>query len=232
LANSPTPNPKPGSDPATNTDTIPADLLLTAYAQGLFPMAEARDDGDFFWCRPDMRGILPIHDFHLPQRLIDQIKATDWTVTVNQDFRAIVKGCANRDETWISHRIEDSFVHLHDIGHAHCLGVYDTENQLIGGIYGLSMGSAFFGESMFHRKTNASKIALANLVARLAHCGYQLLDTQFGTPHLEQFGGHEIPDDTYQARLKRAIHHIPAHRLADPRLDQDQIMAEFLKSMQ
>ena len=206
---------------------IPANLLLTAYGQGLFPMAEARDYPDFFWCRPEMRGILPIDNFHIPQRLCHEIKTTDWQIRINHDFRGITGGCADRPETWISHRIEDSFVNLHHLGHAHCLEVYDTNDNLIGGIYGLSLGAAFFGESMFHRQTNASKIALAHLVARLSHCGYQLLDTQFGSKHLEQFGGHEIPDTIYQSRLKNSIHHAPAHRLGNPRLEQREIMMDF-----
>lgn len=192
-------------------------------------MADSRDDPDVFWCKPDHRGILPIDDFHLPTRLADQVKTTDWQIRVNHNFRDIVQECANRVETWISHRIENSFVHLHDLGHAHCIGVYDRDNHLIGGIYGLSMGAAFFGESMFHNKTNASKVALVHLVARLSHCGYQLLDTQFGSSHLEQFGGHEIPNFAYQSRLEGAIHQSPDHRLANPRLDQKSIMTSLLK---
>ena len=189
-------------------DMITPDLLLKAYASGIFPMAEERTDAHLFWLDPDERGILPLDSFHIPRSLAKLVRRDTFTVTVDRSFRAVVQSCAasaeGRTSTWISHRVERLYTALHDLGHAHSVEVWRDDN-LVGGLYGVSLGGAFFGESMFHKVRDASKVALVHLVARLITGGYRLLDTQFATDHLRRFGVVEIPRQDYQARLRDAL---------------------------
>lgn len=187
---------------------IPAGRLLAAYRMGHFPMAETREDDDVFWLDPPHRGILPLNAFHLPRRLARTMRSSEYTVTVDQDFPAVIRTCADsargRENTWINGLIERSYINLFENGHAHSVEVRDGR-ELIGGLYGVSIGGAFFGESMFSRRTDASKIALVHLVARLNAGGYVLLDTQFITHHLEQFGAQEVARAAYKVLLARAV---------------------------
>jgi leucyl/phenylalanyl-tRNA--protein transferase len=187
---------------------ITPEVLLKAYACGIFPMAESADDPALYWIEPDMRGIIPIEGFHVPARLARTVRATPFTVLVDRDFDAVVDGCAeaklDRSRTWINARIRKIYRSLFDHGHAHSVEVYDGDN-LVGGLYGVSLGAAFFGESMFHRERDASKIALVHLVARLRAGGYRLLDTQYVTEHLKTFGAAEVPKRRYHKLLEEAI---------------------------
>ena len=189
-------------------EVIPVATLLTAYARGIFPMAEERDDADVFWIDPDRRGILPLDRFHVPQRLARRIRSTDLRMTVDTAFDQVIDACAEpalqRPKTWINRLIERSYCNLHDHGHAHSVEVWDG-TVLAGGLYGVSIGAAFFGESMFSRETDASKMALVHLVARLKAGRYTLLDTQFVTEHLKQFGAVEIARGRYQNLLRAAV---------------------------
>lgn len=187
---------------------INADLLLDAYRHGHFPMADGREDEEIFWLDPEWRGVLPLDGFHVPRRLARTMRNSAFTVTVDQAFEQVIGYCAatteNRRSTWINSLIEHSFINLFERGHAHSVEVW-SDSDLIGGLYGASIGGAFFGESMFSRQTDASKIALVHLVARLRVGGYSLLDTQFITDHLARFGAEEIAVDDYKARLARAV---------------------------
>jgi leucyl/phenylalanyl-tRNA--protein transferase len=192
-----------------NTDIeITPEVLLKAYACGIFPMAENADDPALYWIEPDMRGIIPLEGFHVPARLARSVRTTSFTVAVDRDFDAVVDGCAeakdDRARTWINERIRKIYRSLFDHGHAHSVEVYDG-GALVGGLYGVSLGSAFFGESMFHRARDASKIALVHLVARLRAGGFQLLDTQYVTDHLKTFGAVEVPKRRYHKMLEAAI---------------------------
>lgn len=181
---------------------IPPQVLLGAYAQGVFPMA---DQGELTWFSPLMRGIIPLDGgFHVPHGLRRVMKREPFTVKWDTDFRGTMQGCADRDRTWIDVTILESYCLLHRLGYAHSVESYDEEG-LQGGLYGVALGRAFFGESMFSRKTDASKIALVALVEELRARGFLLLDTQWLTEHLRRFGGEEIPRDEYQRRLKIAI---------------------------
>lgn len=186
-------------------DSLPsADLLLHAYLSGVFPMAEHRDDPDVFWVDPKRRGIFPLDGFRISRSLSRRLRRDDYRVAINSDFAGVVDGCADRDETWISARIADLYQELHDMGYAHSLEIY-RENQLIGGVYGVALGAAFFGESMFSRETDASKIALAWLVTHLRNAGFQLFDTQFLTDHLASLGAVEVSRADYRAQLAEAV---------------------------
>tara|TARA_R110000824_G_scaffold155226_6_gene327834 strand:+ start:134616 stop:135281 length:666 start_codon:yes stop_codon:yes gene_type:complete len=186
---------------------IDSDMLLRAYAFGVFPMAEARDDPELYWIDPELRGILPLDKFHLPKRLRRTIKAAPFDIRVNTSFRQVMLGCAEsgpeREGTWINDQILELYGELFARGHAHCVECWQN-GRLVGGLYGVSLGSAFFGESMFSRETDASKVALVHLVGRLITGGFTLLDTQFVTEHLKQFGTIEIPRDSYRAMLHEA----------------------------
>jgi len=184
--------------------TLTAELLLLAYSAGVFPMAETRDDPEIFWVDPKRRGILPLDGFHLSRSLARRIKRGGYEVTVNRDFPAVVEACADRVETWINDEIYDRYVELHQMGKAHSLEVWQ-DGALSGGVYGVTQGAAFFGESMFSRRTDASKIALAYLVDRLNQAGFMLCDTQFVTPHLASLGGQEISRAAYQSQLRDAV---------------------------
>lgn len=187
---------------------ITPSILLKAYACGIFPMAEKADDPGIFWIDPTERGILPLDGFHLPRSLRKTIRRAPFDIRVDTAFAAVVDGCAEaapgRMETWINGQIRSLTLALAQEGFAHSVEAWDGD-ELVGGLYGVSLGGAFFGESMFSRRTDASKIALAYLWERLCRGGYQLLDTQFLTGHLERFGAIEIDRDTYQALLAEAI---------------------------
>jgi leucyl/phenylalanyl-tRNA---protein transferase len=180
------------------------DHLLLAYAQGVFPMADGRDDPDVHWIDPRKRGIIPLAGFHISHSLARRMRRAALRVTIDQDFAGVVAACADRPETWISTTIADLYRQIHTSGHAHSLEVWD-DARLIGGVYGVTLGAAFFGESMFSRQTDASKIALAYLVHRLRAGGYTLFDTQFLTPHLASLGGIEIDRLDYRRLLADAL---------------------------
>lgn len=180
------------------------DLLVAAYSEGVFPMA--LDDGEIGWFSPDPRGILPLDTFHVPSRLARVIRQRTFEIRVDTSFEAVMRACAARpdDGTWISEAIIAAYVELYELGLAHSVEAW-RGGELVGGLYGVHLGRAFFGESMFHRATDASKVALAALVDRLTSRGFILLDTQWTTPHLEQFGAMEIPRDDYLDRLSVAL---------------------------
>jgi leucyl/phenylalanyl-tRNA---protein transferase len=187
---------------------ITPELIVRAYRAGIFPMSEDAEDEDLFWVSPEMRGIIPLDGFRLSTSLRKAIRKSGFTVRVDTDFDAVIEACAtvgaDRDTTWINRTIRAVYGELFRRGVAHTVEVCDGD-ELVGGLYGLAIGGAFFGESMFHRKTNASKIAMAHLVERLNAGGFVLLDTQFVTPHLASLGGIEIPREDYEERLAEAL---------------------------
>ena len=187
---------------------IDADMLLRAYAYGVFPMAESRDDPQLYWIDPEARGVLPLDRFHAPRRLKRTVRQGIFDVRIDTAFCEVMLGCAEaapgRDGTWINTRILELYTELHERRNAHSVECW-REGKLVGGLYGVSIGAAFFGESMFSRETDASKVALVHLVARLVRGGYKLLDTQFVTAHLAQFGAREISREAYRDKLARAI---------------------------
>ena len=185
-------------------DELSAGLLLRAYGMGVFPMAERRDDDQVFWVNPEQRGILPLDQFHLSRSLRRTLLKTPFRASLNEDFEGVVTACADRSETWINHVIFDLYRDLHDWGYAHSLEIWDGDT-LVGGVYGVALGQAFFGESMFSRRRAASKIALAWLVAHLRGCGYALFDTQFLTPHLASLGGIEVDRASFRKLLASAL---------------------------
>lgn len=208
-------------------------LLLGAYASGIFPMAENRYDPDLYWIDPDRRGILPLDRFHIPRRLRKTLRTQYYDVRCNTDFISVVSECAApssyRPETWINNEIEALYGALHDMGFAHSIECWQTtENgsRLVGGLYGVALGGAFFGESMFSRARDASKVALCHLVARLMAGGFTLLDTQFVTDHLTQFGVVEIDRADYKQRLADALKH---EARIQPELDAG-ALEEFIQS--
>jgi leucyl/phenylalanyl-tRNA---protein transferase len=180
------------------------ELLLQGYAMGIFPMAEHRDDPDIFWVDPRLRGVFPIDGFHVSRSLARTMRRTPFTVSINTAFSDVVTGCADREDTWINAEIFALYQALHDRGAAHSIEVWDG-SDLVGGVYGVTLGAAFFGESMFSRRDNASKIALACLIDRLKRGGFTLFDTQFLTPHLASLGAVEITRDAYHKRLEEAL---------------------------
>jgi leucyl/phenylalanyl-tRNA--protein transferase len=187
---------------------IPAELLISAYAHGWFPMAV--EGGEIRWFSPDPRGIIPLDGFHVPRRLARAIRRGTFSVRIDTAFEAVIRGCAEADRdredrgTWISEEIIQSYVALHERGVAHSVEAWRA-GRLAGGLYGVALRGAFFGESMFHRETDASKVALVALVERLTERGFLLLDTQWVTEHLEQFGAVEIPRESYLKRLEAAL---------------------------
>jgi leucyl/phenylalanyl-tRNA--protein transferase len=187
---------------------ITPELLLKAYAYGVFPMAKARGDTDVFWVQPKLRGVLPLENFHVPRSLLKRLRQGTFSVTVDRAFADVMAGCAEtteaRPETWINNRILQLFTELHEAGLAHSVEVWKG-GALAGGLYGLAMGSAFFGESMFSRATDSSKVALAHLVGILKSGGFTLLDTQFITDHLKRFGTIEISQQEYLVQLSAAL---------------------------
>lgn len=189
---------------------ITPEIMLRAYAAGIFPMAESADDPGLFWVEPELRGVIPLDGFHLSSRLARTVRSDHFEIRVDSDFEAVIEACGearpDRPETWINTRIRAIFGELFALGHVHTVECWRA-GRLVGGLYGLSLGGAFFGESMFHRETDASKVALVHLVARLRRGGYRLLDTQFQTGHLAQFGTVEIPRDAYRLKLDDALRH-------------------------
>lgn len=180
------------------------DNLLIAYARGIFPMADSRD-GRIRWFSPDPRAIIELNEFHVPKTLRQLLRQRRFEVRVNQNFQVVMRHCADRpDETWISADMIEAYTRLHELGFAHSIECY-ADGELAGGLYGLAIGGAFFGESMFHHVRDASKVALAALVERLIHRRFVLLDVQFLTEHLARFGAKEIPRPQYLGRLSVAI---------------------------
>ena len=187
---------------------ITVDILLRAYSVGLFPMADAADDPELFWVEPELRGIIPLDTFHVSKSLAKTIRRKPFDIRYDTAFEAVMAGCASaapdRPSTWINETIRRLYTELHHIGHAHSVEAWEGD-ELVGGLYGVSLGSAFFGESMFSRRTDASKICLVHLVERLREKGFTLLDTQFTTDHLKNFGAIDMPKDDYAKILEKAI---------------------------
>ncbi|WP_255743841.1 leucyl/phenylalanyl-tRNA--protein transferase [Aliiroseovarius sediminis] len=190
--------------PSLDPPPLCAELLLRAYGMGVFPMAERRDDLRVFWVDPEARGIFPLDHFHISRSLSRTIRRAPFSVTLNRDFASVVTACADRDETWINDTIYSLYQDLHRMGHAHSLEMWDGD-ALVGGVYGVTLGRAFFGESMFSRRRDASKVALAYLVRHLSNTGFRLFDTQFLTPHLASLGAVKIPRKTYHEMLEAAL---------------------------
>ncbi|MCA0919342.1 leucyl/phenylalanyl-tRNA--protein transferase [Pseudooceanicola nanhaiensis] len=186
-------------------DALTPELLLYGYQSGVFPMAEGRDDPEIFWVDPKRRGVFPLDGFHISRSLARTLRRDDYRVRIDTDFAGVIEACADRPETWINAEIAELYQQLHDAGHAHSLEVYDLDDQLIGGVYGVVLGAAYFGESMFSRRRDASKIALAWLVDRLRAGGFRLFDTQFLTSHLASLGAVEISRAAYRRQLAEAL---------------------------
>ncbi len=187
---------------------ITPDVLLRAYSIGLFPMAESADDPEIFWVEPEMRGIIPLDSFHISKSLAKTIRRSPFEIRFDHAFEQVIALCAepapDRPSTWINKTIRRLYSELHGMGHAHSVEAWDGD-ELVGGLYGVSLGAAFFGESMFSRKTDASKICLVHLVERLQAHGFRLLDTQFTTDHLKTFGAIDVPKDDYLVMLRDAV---------------------------
>lgn len=188
--------------------TLDPELLLGAYASGVFPMADAAEDTDIFWVRPDSRGIIPLESFHVPSSLARTIRRRQFDIRVNTAFENVIDCCAEytgeRPSTWINSTIHNGYVALHKMGNAHSVEAW-SENKLVGGLYGVTLGGVFFGESMFSRKSDASKVCLVHLVERLNARGFTLLDTQFTTEHLIRFGAIDVPRKQYEKLLAAAL---------------------------
>lgn len=186
------------------------ELILRAYQAGIFPMAEDAQSDDLFWVSPQLRGVIPLDAVHISHSLRKTLRAHPYAVRIDTDFDAVIEGCAtagtDRETTWINAAIRRHYGELFRRGYVHTVEIWDGPD-IVGGLYGVSIGAAFFGESMFHRKTDCSKIAMANLISRLQAGNYRLLDTQFVTDHLKTFGGIEIPREDYELRLADALAH-------------------------
>lgn len=191
---------------AKSVDTIPVDLLLSAYRGGYFPMSEPGSES-VQWYYSDPSAIIPLDAWKVPRSLKLFMKRKDWLVASDRDFTGVIKSCSRRRNTWISNTIIKSYINLHHEGYAHSVEVWDEDN-LIGGLYGVHIGSAFFGESMFHRQANASKVALAALIYHLSASKFTLLDIQMMTPVMEQFGAVSIPRSEYLQKLRRGLRHL------------------------
>lgn len=183
-------------------------LVLSAYMQGIFPMAHPEEQGSIYWYAPDPRAILPLQDFHCPRRLAQTVKNKPYDIAIDRDFEGVINACAaprkTQQQTWISSGLAKTYIKLHEMGFAHSVEAW-KDGELVGGLYGVSIGGFFAGESMFYRATDASKICLVYLVRRMKERGFALLDIQFMTDHLAQFGAIEIPRDDYEQRLAEAI---------------------------
>ncbi|MDE0766441.1 MAG: leucyl/phenylalanyl-tRNA--protein transferase [Amylibacter sp.] len=189
-----------------SSSNLTPEQLLKGYAIGVFPMANSAQDDEVYWVEPEMRGIIPIDGFHTSRSLKRALDKADYEITFNTQFESVVRACANRKETWINATIFELYQKLHKMGSAHSIEV-NRKNILIGGVYGISLGTAFFGESMFSTETNGSKIALAHLVKHLKQRGFKLFDTQFQNNHLKTLGCVEIPQSHYLQLLKSALIH-------------------------
>ena len=192
----------------SRNNDITVDILLRAYSAGLFPMADSADDPELFWVEPEIRGIIPLNDFHVSKSLAKAMRKKPFDIRFDTAFEAVMAGCAaeapDRPSTWINATIRKLYTELHQIGHAHSVEAWEGD-ELVGGLYGVSLGAAFFGESMFSRRTNASKICLVHLVERLRAGGFVLLDTQFTTDHLKTFGAIDVPKLEYAKMLDLAV---------------------------
>ncbi len=187
---------------------IPPELLLRAYASGVFPMAENADDPEIFWVRPETRGIIPLDAFHIPRSLAKSVRRAPFDIRFDSDFAGVIEGCAEarqgRRSTWINAPIREAYGILFERGHCHTVEAWQ-DDRLVGGLYGVSLGRAFFGESMFSRVEDASKVCLVHLVERLKAGGFVLLDTQFTTTHLKRFGAVDVPRGRYERMLEEAV---------------------------
>jgi leucyl/phenylalanyl-tRNA---protein transferase len=187
---------------------ITPQVLLTAYSRGIFPMAESADDPALYWIEPQLRGVLPLGAAHFPRRLLRTVRTTPYIVRIDTNYDAVIDGCSasrpGRTSTWINKRIRSLYRKLFELGACHTVEVWDSD-RLVGGLYGVALKGAFFGESMFSYERDASKIALVHLVARLTFGGFTLLDTQFTTDHLKQFGTIELARDDFQVELEKAL---------------------------
>ncbi|NNU47505.1 leucyl/phenylalanyl-tRNA--protein transferase [Rhizobium sp. WYCCWR 11279] len=187
---------------------ITPDILLRAYSIGLFPMAESADDPEIFWVEPELRGVLPLDHFHVSKSLAKTVRRKPFEIRFDHAFDQVIAACAEetsgRPSTWINRTIRSLYSTLFDMGHAHTVEAWEND-ELVGGLYGVSLGSAFFGESMFSRRTDASKICLVHLVDRLRERGFTLLDTQFTTEHLKTFGAIDVPKADYAVMLSAAM---------------------------
>ncbi|PDT14638.1 leucyl/phenylalanyl-tRNA--protein transferase [Rhizobium sp. J15] len=194
--------------PRRKSPGITPEILLRAYSIGLFPMAESADDPEIFWVEPEMRGVLPLDRFHVSKSLAKTVRRQPFEIRFDHDFDSVIAACAEetsgRPSTWINSTIRSLYSTLFDMGHAHTVEAWDGDG-LVGGLYGVSLGSAFFGESMFSRRTDASKICLVHLVGRLREKGFTLLDTQFTTEHLKTFGAIDVPKTDYAVMLAEAM---------------------------
>jgi leucyl/phenylalanyl-tRNA--protein transferase len=187
---------------------IPSELLLKAYSTGVFPMAESASDPEVFWVRPETRGIIPLDAFHIPKSLAKTIRQRHFDIRIDYDFAGVIDACAEKREvrrsTWINAPIREAYIALHDQGHCHSVEAW-RDDRLVGGLYGVTLGRVFFGESMFSRERDASKVCLAYLVERLNKRGFVLLDTQFTTEHLKRFGAVDVPRRRYEQMLEEAL---------------------------
>lgn len=224
--------PEPEATAFAPPDQFDANALLRCYAQGVFPMGEAREDPRVFLVEPELRGVIPLDGFHIPTRLRRTIRREPFEVRVNSAFAAVLDACAapaeGREDTWINAPIRSLYLQLHALGRAHSIECW-SDDQLVGGLYGVTLGTAFFGESMFSRATDASKIALVHLVARLKLGDWRLLDAQFRTPHLDQFGLIEIPQSAYLKRLQVAVKGSPDATALDRALTGEEAVAYALQ---
>jgi leucyl/phenylalanyl-tRNA--protein transferase len=187
---------------------IPPELLLKAYASGVFPMAENANDPEVFWVRPETRGIIPLDTFHVPKSLRKTMRQHPFDIRIDTDFAGVIDGCAeeriDRETTWINAPIREAYIRLFELGHCHSVEAW-RGGELVGGLYGVSLGRVFFGESMFSRETDSSKACLVRLVERLNERGFVLLDTQFTTDHLKRFGAIDVPRAKYEKMLEEAL---------------------------
>ncbi len=187
------------------------EIIIHAYMTGIFPMANSREGSEIHWVNPELRGVIPLNSFHIPRRLQQTIRTAPFQIKVNHNFEKTIKLCQRRyekgEDTWINEEIVSVYTQLAERGYAHSIECYDEQQELVGGIYGLSIRSVFFGESMFSIKRDASKIALTYLIARLRYGGYTLFDTQFQNNHLIQFGTVEVPRKQYHKLLNHALQH-------------------------
>jgi len=210
------------SEPRDPLEITPS-LLLRAYANGVFPMSESSNSDEIYWVDPKFRGIIPLEAFHVSRSMRRFVRKGGFDVSINSDFLETVKACADREETWINPEIMDLYQTLHRLGYAHSVEVWQS-GVMVGGVYGVSIGGAFFGESMFSRATNMSKVALIWLVARLKAGGYTLFDTQFITDHLASLGGIEISRSKYHERLEHALEIQGKFFNLGPDLSTDQVL--------
>ena len=212
---------------------ITPDIIIKAYSAGIFPMSEGRDDDEMFWVDPEHRGILPLDNFHLPHRLRRTVRQEPYSIRVDTAFEDVMTACAapasGRWTTWINHEIQALFVELHQRGIGHCVEAWRGD-ELVGGLYGIALGGAFFGESMFSRQTDASKVVLVHLVARLRLAGFTLLDTQFITDHLRQFGAIEISREDYHSRLPAALSGLVDFNLSGKSLSTSSVLQSITQT--